>query len=84
MKELQSFLTRCSSDYLSAYHCCRVLRQELRPVAIRCLELFVRHASLVRPLSDAGKMRLAGDFAQVDIPFLHILLFLRIITKEIY
>lgn len=37
----------------------------LRTVAIRCLDLFVRHASLLRPLGDGGKMKLAADFAQV-------------------
>ena len=38
----------------------------MRPIAIRCLDLFVRHTSLVRPLADGGKMRLAADFAQVQ------------------
>jgi hypothetical protein len=37
----------------------------LRAVATRCLDLFVRHASLLRPLGDGGKMKLAADFAQV-------------------
>jgi hypothetical protein len=31
------------------------------------VELFVRHASLVRPLGDGGKMRLAADFAQMEL-----------------
>lgn len=34
-------------------------------LACRCLELFVRHASLLRPIGDGGKLRLAADFAQV-------------------
>lgn len=31
------------------------------------IELFVRHASLIRPLGDGGKMRLAADFAQMEL-----------------
>lgn len=37
----------------------------LRTIASRCLDLFIRHASLIRPLGDGGKVRLAADFAQV-------------------
>ena len=43
-----------------------LLREELRLVANRCLDLFVRHSSLLRPLGDGGKMKLAADFAQVN------------------
>lgn len=31
------------------------------------MELFVRHASLIRPLGEGGKMRLAADFAQMEL-----------------
>lgn len=43
----------------------------LRAVATRCLDLFVRHASLLRPLGDGGKMKLAADFAQVCIHIIY-------------
>ena len=33
----------------------------------RCLDLFVRHASLLRPLGEGGKMKLAADFAQMEL-----------------
>jgi len=36
-------------------------------VASRVLELFVRHASLVRPLSESGKLRLAKDMAELEL-----------------
>ncbi|EFX83109.1 hypothetical protein DAPPUDRAFT_316118 [Daphnia pulex] len=67
MKELQSFLSRSAADYFSLYHSPDFLREELRAVATRCLDLFVRHASLLRPLADGGKMKLAADFAQMEL-----------------
>lgn len=36
-------------------------------VARRCVQLFVRHASLIRPLGEGGKLRLAADFAQMEM-----------------
>ena len=39
----------------------------MHPVACRSIELFVRHASLIRPLGEGGKMRLAADFAQMEL-----------------
>ncbi|KAL1482905.1 hypothetical protein MTO96_033491 [Rhipicephalus appendiculatus] len=41
--------------------------QGLRDLASRALELLVRHASLVRPLAEGGKMRLAADFAHMEM-----------------
>ncbi|XP_057373546.1 conserved oligomeric Golgi complex subunit 5-like [Daphnia carinata] len=67
MKELQNFMSRSAGDYFSLYHSPDFLREELRAVATRCLDLFVRHASLLRPLGDGGKMKLAADFAQMEL-----------------
>ena len=39
----------------------------MQPVACTSIELFVRHASLIRPLGEGGKMRLAADFAQMEL-----------------
>jgi len=39
----------------------------VNPIACHCIDLFVRHASLLRPLGDGGKMRLAADFAQMEL-----------------
>jgi hypothetical protein len=38
----------------------------LRPMAARLLTLFVRHAAMVRPLSESGKLRLAKDTAELE------------------
>ena len=37
-----------------------------RSLACRVLALFVRHASMVRPIDDNGRQRLARDAAQVS------------------
>ena len=39
----------------------------IHPIACRCIDLFVRHACLVRPLGEGGKLRLAADFAQMEM-----------------
>ncbi|XP_076469307.1 conserved oligomeric Golgi complex subunit 5-like [Babylonia areolata] len=67
MKELQGFVSRCQADYFSQFHCRDFIMDHLLPVARRCVELFVRHASLIRPLGEGGKLRLAADFAQMEM-----------------
>ena len=46
--------------------CMFVFVVSVHPMACEAIELFVRHASLIRPLGEGGKMRLAADFAQVS------------------
>ncbi|KAI9001852.1 Golgi transport complex subunit 5-domain-containing protein [Hyaloraphidium curvatum] len=41
-------------------------RSWVRALAARVLDLFLRHASLCRPLSEPGKLRLANDMTQVE------------------
>jgi hypothetical protein len=36
-------------------------------VANRTIELFLRHTTLVRPLSNSGRMKIAADFAQLEM-----------------
>ncbi|XP_060069562.1 conserved oligomeric Golgi complex subunit 5-like isoform X3 [Ylistrum balloti] len=67
MRELQDFVTRCQTDYLSPFDCQDFIMESIKPIASRCVMLFVRHACLVRPLGEGGKMRLAADFAQMEL-----------------
>ncbi|VFQ61883.1 unnamed protein product [Cuscuta campestris] len=39
----------------------------VRGVASRVLTFFIRHASLVRPLSESGKLRMARDMAELEL-----------------
>lgn len=65
MKELQGFVSRVMADYFRHFQCVDFIYASTEAIAQRALELFVRHASLLRPLGEGGKMRLAADFAQV-------------------
>ncbi|XP_023219399.1 conserved oligomeric Golgi complex subunit 5-like [Centruroides sculpturatus] len=67
MKELQGFISRAQNDYFSEFPDCDVIQEGIRQLACRAIEYFVRHASLVKPLGDGGKMRLAADFAQMEM-----------------
>ena len=62
---LQGFIQRVQHDYLSLYECTELLHELLKPIAARCIVLFVRHASLLYDISEAGKLKLTGDMAQV-------------------
>ncbi|XP_071540441.1 conserved oligomeric Golgi complex subunit 5 [Panulirus ornatus] len=67
MKELQGFITRVADDYLTIYQPSSIIKEKIQTLAGRCLDLFVRHASLLRPIGDGGKLRLAADFAQMEL-----------------
>ncbi|CAN8026225.1 unnamed protein product [Ixodes persulcatus] len=67
MRELQQFVAHCQTDYFAAWPPSETVTQGIRGLASRALELLARHASLVRPLGDGGKMRLAADFAQIEM-----------------
>jgi len=43
------------------------LQQQTHTLSSRLLTFFVRHASLIRPLGEAGKLRLAADMAQLEL-----------------
>lgn len=65
MKELQGFIVRVMSDYFKHFECSDFVFDNTEAIAQRAIELFIRNASLIRPLGEGGKMRLAADFAQV-------------------
>ncbi|CAL9683319.1 unnamed protein product [Knipowitschia caucasica] len=67
MKELQSFISRVMSEYFQSYQCHDFIYHRTETIAQRTIELFIRHASLLRPLGEGGKMRLAADFAQMEM-----------------
>uniref|UniRef100_A0A8C3Y555 Conserved oligomeric Golgi complex subunit 5 n=1 Tax=Catharus ustulatus TaxID=91951 RepID=A0A8C3Y555_CATUS len=67
MKELQGFIARVMSDYFRHFECFDFVFDNTEAMAQRAIELFLRHASLIRPLGEGGKMRLAADFAQMEL-----------------
>ncbi|KAM4523590.1 conserved oligomeric Golgi complex subunit 5 [Fundulus diaphanus] len=67
MKELQGFISRVMADYFRHFQCVDFVYDSTESIAQRAIELFLRHASLLRPLGEGGKMRLAADFAQMEL-----------------
>uniref|UniRef100_A0A8V0XW44 Conserved oligomeric Golgi complex subunit 5 n=1 Tax=Gallus gallus TaxID=9031 RepID=A0A8V0XW44_CHICK len=67
MKELQGFIGRVMSDYFRHFECFDFVFDNTEAMAQRAIELFIRNASLIRPLGEGGKMRLAADFAQMEL-----------------
>ncbi|KYO38620.1 conserved oligomeric Golgi complex subunit 5 [Alligator mississippiensis] len=67
MKELQGFIARIMSDYFRHFECFDFVFDNTEAIAQRAIELFIRNASLIRPLGEGGKMRLAADFAQMEL-----------------
>ncbi|CAH9099143.1 unnamed protein product [Cuscuta epithymum] len=78
MEELQKSIVHFRSEFLSRLLppsssnplssstetiCTRLVRS----VASRVLTFFIRHASLVRPLSESGKLRMARDMAELEL-----------------
>ncbi|CAL8405484.1 unnamed protein product [Arctogadus glacialis] len=67
MRELQGFVSRSVADYFQHFQCLDFIYGRTEGIAQRALLLFLRHASLLRPLGEGGKMRLAADFAQMEL-----------------
>nr|XP_025839854.1 conserved oligomeric Golgi complex subunit 5 [Vulpes vulpes] len=67
MKELQGFIARVMSDYFKHFECLDFVFDNTEAIAQRAIELFIRNASLIRPLGEGGKVRLAADFAQMEL-----------------
>nr|CAB3232560.1 conserved oligomeric Golgi complex subunit 5 [Phallusia mammillata] len=67
IKELRDFVSRVVRDHFSRFACKDFVMESLHPLGQRSIDLFVRHASLVRPLGEGGKMKLAADFAQMEL-----------------
>lgn len=67
MRELQGFIARVQASYLSQFNCTDFIIDSVHGIGCEAIELFVRHASLLRPLGEGGKLRLAADFAQMEL-----------------
>uniref|UniRef100_A0A914W6Q3 Conserved oligomeric Golgi complex subunit 5 n=1 Tax=Plectus sambesii TaxID=2011161 RepID=A0A914W6Q3_9BILA len=67
MRELQGFVARVTQDHLSAFACKELVHNQGALVARKACRLFILHATLVRPVGDGGRLRLAADFAQMEL-----------------
>ncbi|KAK2832624.1 hypothetical protein Q7C36_016086 [Tachysurus vachellii] len=67
MRELQGFISRVMNDYFCHLQSVDFLYDRTEAIAQRAITLFIRHACLLRPLGEGGKLRLAADFAQMEL-----------------
>ncbi|XP_015592291.1 conserved oligomeric Golgi complex subunit 5 isoform X2 [Cephus cinctus] len=67
MRELQGFILRCVNTFLVPYKNQTAVAECCKSVVSRCIELFVRHACLLRPLTDYGRAKLIADFIQMEV-----------------
>lgn len=76
MEELQKCILQFRTEFLSrllpsanatAAGTETICTQLVRSMASRVLIFFIRHASLVRPLSESGKLRMARDMAELEL-----------------
>ncbi|KAK4878939.1 hypothetical protein RN001_007085 [Aquatica leii] len=66
MRELTQFILRVNSTYLSGFENKEVLALKCSDVVVRCIDLLVRHTSLVRPLSPGGRLRIQVDYTHLE------------------
>uniref|UniRef100_A0A224X7W7 Conserved oligomeric Golgi complex subunit 5 n=1 Tax=Panstrongylus lignarius TaxID=156445 RepID=A0A224X7W7_9HEMI len=66
MRELQAFISRAVTSYLSPFHNQILVTQSCSEVASRTIELYIRNASLLRPLSECGRKKLLADFKSLE------------------
>lgn len=67
LRELQQFIIRAQMDYLSQFSTSELVLDLTTDVVRRACREFIHHAVLVRPLGEGGKLRLAADFAQMEL-----------------
>lgn len=67
MKELQEFLNRSWNLHISPFLDKQILDVCGKELAERCIELFVRNLSIIRPISFAGRNRLKADCQHLEV-----------------
>ncbi|KAI3780433.1 hypothetical protein L2E82_10414 [Cichorium intybus] len=77
MEDLQKHITHFRTEFLSrllpssakviSIGTETICTRLVRTMAARVLIFFIRHASLVRPLSESGKLRMARDMAELEL-----------------
>ncbi|ORX48819.1 hypothetical protein DM01DRAFT_1338475 [Hesseltinella vesiculosa] len=65
-KELSRHVRYYHAQILSRFACGTEPKSWAKKIAQSILKVFVFQASLVRPLSEAGKLKLAGDMAEIE------------------
>jgi hypothetical protein len=64
---LQFQLNLFQRHTLALFTFCPLVSEYIKNLASRIVSYFVRQAALIRPMSDNGKLQLAGDLAQLEL-----------------
>lgn len=66
IRELHQVMQRIAQNYLQSYACKTIISACLHTLSVRCVDLFIRHASLLRPMSVSARNRLLADSQQIE------------------
>ncbi|CAG9771942.1 unnamed protein product [Ceutorhynchus assimilis] len=66
MKELVHFINRVYNTYLKDFQNKEVLSEKCNEIALRSIDLLVRHSSILRPISAGGRQRLQTDYRHLE------------------
>ncbi|XP_003739124.1 conserved oligomeric Golgi complex subunit 5 [Galendromus occidentalis] len=66
MRELTGFMQRVISEYVILFPVNGTVQGMVREMGSRTIELFLRFATLLRPVSDGGCLKLAADCCQLE------------------
>lgn len=67
MREMTAFVARAYSSYLKPFESQDVLKKCCAESGELCMEYFLRHVALIRPLGAGGRMRLTTDCNEVQL-----------------
>ncbi|KAK5645700.1 hypothetical protein RI129_004164 [Pyrocoelia pectoralis] len=66
MRELTQFILRVNNTYLNLFENKEVLALKCNDIVLRCIDLLVRHTSLIRPISQGGRIRVQVDYINLE------------------
>jgi len=66
IQELRDFVNRVVKNHLGQIVDNTFVLMVSQPLGYRCIEIFIRHASLVRPIGEIGKLKLSADLNELE------------------
>ncbi|EGC36293.1 hypothetical protein DICPUDRAFT_78047 [Dictyostelium purpureum] len=66
MENLKNLINNFHSNYLVRYTRCHLLTSQLKSVISKMFIVFLRHCSLLEPLSENGKLKLVNDLTHLE------------------
>ncbi|XP_058832912.1 conserved oligomeric Golgi complex subunit 5 [Topomyia yanbarensis] len=83
MKELQDFLSRSWNSHIVPFADKSIVEECGKNLAIRCIELFVQNAAIIRPISNNGRQRLKSDSHHLELALKPIVPDLTVLGKSL-